>query len=539
MKIDLHIHTDISDGSLNIFETLVLAKKNGLTHIAITNHDTVEGLQQAIYIGTKMGIKVIPGVEISAVDKITRKKIHILGYNFNLKAPNITKLCQPLLEQRLQKSLWQIEQLIAHGYNINKDEINRERAGRASYKQHIMSYLVKQGYTDNIYSPLYEELFKGRGICAGEIEYVDVTEAVRAIKADGGIAVLAHPGYQSTYCIVEQLISAGLDGIELYHEMHTADDHEKIKQLADKNNLILTGGSDFHGDYGTTTELGQLLCPIETLSYFESQEDKYVHFMKSLAYQSGEKLRQVATRQKQISLKEDELCNLVTNFDIEIEKFIVAKIKSEFPAHGFITEENTVEASSNCSYTWIIDPIDGTTNFISFGQDFAVSIALYKNQQPYIGVVYDVMADDLYLGITRKGAWINDLPLERKPPIENLSEAIVDCSLNTINRFILEHNIKFSALINHIRGHRSYGVASIAICKLATGLLSAYISAKLSIWDYAAAAIILTEMQGSYSILSSYGRNLESHQKLVFIACENRLLLQQLQDKLMQLREEK
>lgn len=535
MRVDLHVHTDISDGSLSIVETLELAKKNGLTHIAITNHDTVDGLEQAMYTGIRLGIKVIPGVEISAVDKITGQKVHILGYNFTVEAPHITKLCEPLLERRQQKSIWQIEQLIAYGYQINKQAIYAQRAGRVIYKQHIMAHLVEQGYTDGIYSPLYEELFKGSGMCSREVEYVDVFEAVKAIKADGGIAVLAHPGQQNTYYLIDQLVDAGLDGIEIYHEIHTAKDHEKIKQLAYEKNLILTGGSDYHGEYGTMTELGQVLCPPETLNYFPPKTEHYVRFIKYLVYEAGTKLREFTAVREQISLKNNELSNLVTRFDIEIERFIVNKIKTEFPEHSFITEENTVKASSHSFYTWIIDPIDGTTNFVSFGQDFAVSIALYKNQQPYIGAVYDVMADELYLGIAQKGAWLNGSPLIPRLPAENLSEAIVDCSLNTINRFMVERKINMPALINHIRGHRCSGVASIAICKVAAGQLSAYISAKLSIWDYAAAAIILSEMQGSYCILSNQSSQIEFHQGLVFIACGSRSILQQLKEKLLQL----
>lgn len=105
MKADLHVHTDCSDGSLSIGEVLELARKNGLTHLAITDHDTVEGLPQAIAMGAGLNITVIPGVEISAADRTTGLKVHILGYNFNPAAPHITRLCTPLLERRRQKSL--------------------------------------------------------------------------------------------------------------------------------------------------------------------------------------------------------------------------------------------------------------------------------------------------------------------------------------------------------------------------------------------------------------------------------------------------
>lgn len=96
MKGDLHIHTDISDGSYTIDELLKEAKEKKLTHIAITNHDTVDGLEEAIRKGKEIGIKVIPGIEISAYDLKNKRKIHILGYNFNLEAPNVKKLCTPL-----------------------------------------------------------------------------------------------------------------------------------------------------------------------------------------------------------------------------------------------------------------------------------------------------------------------------------------------------------------------------------------------------------------------------------------------------------
>lgn len=532
MKADLHVHTDVSDGSLTIVETLTLAKKNGLTQLAITDHDTVDGVQQAIHVGALLGIEVIPGIEISAADEKTGKVIHILGYNFKLAASNITKLCQPLLMRRQEHSLWQITQLHAHGYQIDAAAISAQRGGKTIYKQHIMAQLIKAGYTTEIYSDLYQQLFKGSGICAGKFEYVDAVAAVKAIKADGGIAVLAHPGAEDVYYIIDELISAGLDGIELYHEKHTQEDHAKIIGLADKKNLMMTGGSDFHGRYGAGTKLGELLCPDEMLTYFQNQEDNLFSFIKDIAYQAGRKLRMYAFKPKSISLKENEVNNLVTDFDLAIERFIINKIKDRFPDHGFITEENTIQSSGKAEYTWIIDPIDGTTNFVSFSKDFAVSIALYKNQQPYMGAVYDVMADKLYQGVVQKGAWLNGSPLAKIPSSEKLADAIVDCSLNSIHRLKEEHGINLPPLIKHIRGHRALGAASLAICNVACGQLSAYISANLRIWDCAAAAIILCELQGDYCILNQPENLLEAQKKLLFIACKNKALLKELIDKL-------
>lgn len=168
MYVDLHVHTNVSDGAYGIEKTLKMAHESGITHIAITNHDTVEELAEAVAIGIKLGIEVIPGIEISAKDPETGKSVHILGYNFMLGAKHIKQLCTSTLRKQQEKSLWQIDTLINNGYKIDKTSINIKRQGRTIYKQHIMEELVLNGYTDKIYSDLYEKLFKGQGVCVGK-----------------------------------------------------------------------------------------------------------------------------------------------------------------------------------------------------------------------------------------------------------------------------------------------------------------------------------------------------------------------------------
>lgn len=270
MKGDLHVHTDISDSSYNIEETLTMAKENDVTHIGITNHDTVRGLKEAIDIGKSMGIKVIPGIEISAYDFINNRKVHILGYNFNLNGENIRKICDPILEKRDKNSRWQIETILENGYELDLDYIKeKSSSSNVIYKQHIMAALIKGNYTDKIYSDLYRKLFKNNGICAKDIEYIDVFKAVEAIKADGGIAVLAHPGQLNSYDIIPSLVSKGLDGIEINHHSHSKEEVKKVKEINGIYNLILTGGTDFHGQYGDKPlKLGDIVCPEEILSLF-------------------------------------------------------------------------------------------------------------------------------------------------------------------------------------------------------------------------------------------------------------------------------
>lgn len=271
MKADFHVHTDISDGSFGIEETIQIARENCVTHMAVTNHDTVRGLRAAIEEGEKEGVIIIPGIELSAYDYINRRKVHVLGYNFEFEGKNITKLCNPILERRNKNSFWQIDRLRDNGYKINMLNIlKKSKNSKTIYKQHIMAELTDRPFNDEIYSELYKGLFKNNGICSRDIQYVDVFEAVKAIKSDKGIAVLAHPGQLDSYSIIKELVEAGLDGIELNHMDHTEEDIKKIKEYANKYNLILTGGSDFHGEYGKAISLGEITCPNEYVHIFEA-----------------------------------------------------------------------------------------------------------------------------------------------------------------------------------------------------------------------------------------------------------------------------
>ena len=155
MRIDLHVHTTISDSSLSTKEMLLLAKERGLTHVAITNHDTVVGLKEAMEFGKAIGVEVIPGIEISAYDFKRQKKTHILGYHFNLEAPHIKALVDPINARRDANTKWQVEQLIKAGYNLTMDEVaQKAKDSTAWYKQHIFDVLTSKGYHRQELKPL-------------------------------------------------------------------------------------------------------------------------------------------------------------------------------------------------------------------------------------------------------------------------------------------------------------------------------------------------------------------------------------------------
>ncbi|WP_375105037.1 PHP domain-containing protein [Paenibacillus sp. RS8] len=257
MKIELHCHTKMSDGSLHFTELLELAVQEQIGHLAVTNHDTTQGLAEMDEMCRERGIEFIPGIEISGYDTQRQRRIHILGYFIEEDHEAINALCSPLLLRRHEGCCLATKRLIEAGYNIRwEDVLSYAEGGTGVYKQHIMHALIDQGYTDRIYGDLYKKLFsRGQrgeqpGIAYIPIEYVDAKDAVRTIILAGGVPVLAHPGQFQSFEAVDELVEVGLQGIEVWHPLHREEDELRARELALKYNLIMTGGSDFHGFYG-------------------------------------------------------------------------------------------------------------------------------------------------------------------------------------------------------------------------------------------------------------------------------------------------
>jgi predicted metal-dependent phosphoesterase TrpH len=259
MKVDLHVHSTISDGSHTTRELLALAVSEGVTHLALTNHDTTKGLTEFVAMGTEFGIETIPGIEISAYDFERQRRVHILGYYIDTDSEVLHRLCTPIVEQRHHHSQQMVQILVAAGYDISWDQVEAYAVGGTGvYKQHIMRALIEAGYTESIYGDLYKKLFaRGNettppGIAYIPMMYVDAVTAVRAVVAAGGVPVLAHPGQYGNFPIVGDLAIAGLAGIEVWHPSHNSEMEHTAKQLASRYGLIMSGGTDFHGLYGET-----------------------------------------------------------------------------------------------------------------------------------------------------------------------------------------------------------------------------------------------------------------------------------------------
>ncbi len=258
MNVDLHCHTNISDNSESIEVVLTKARNVGITYLAITNHDTTVGLNEAIELGKSYGITVIPGIEISAEDRKRYGKAHILGLNIIPGHSALEKLCVSTITSRQQSSEYAIQQIISAGYPISKDLVmNYAKQSTCIYKQHIMHALMDLGIADSIHGDLYKKLFSGKsyegstvGIAFKPVTYVEVEAAIRAVREAGGVPVIAHPGQLNNWDAIEDWVNIGLEGIEVWHPDHREEDEERAIELAERFQLVQTGGADYHGKYG-------------------------------------------------------------------------------------------------------------------------------------------------------------------------------------------------------------------------------------------------------------------------------------------------
>lgn len=255
--IDLHCHSKISDNSMPLRELILHAKEKGITHLAITDHDTTKGLIEAQRIGREVGVTIIPGIEISAYDYKRNRRAHILGFFVTPGHEAIENLCADLVRRRHQASYEMTQKIIAAGYEITWEEVERyAEGGTGVYKQHIMHALMDKGYTDRIYGDLYKKLFsrggngEEPGLAYVPLEYLDAVDAIRAIRAAGGVPVLAHPKQFDNYEAIAEWVEAGLEGIEVIHPLHGPEDEKLAQDYARRYGLVETGGSDFHGLYG-------------------------------------------------------------------------------------------------------------------------------------------------------------------------------------------------------------------------------------------------------------------------------------------------
>ncbi|MCM1529605.1 MAG: PHP domain-containing protein [Alistipes sp.] len=258
MICDLHCHTKCSDGSLGIEDIISQAKRTGVQLLSITDHDTMSSFSRADVLGQREGVKILHGVELSAWDKQRNSKVHILCYAPR-KPERLEGLCQKSCEIRKACSKEMIVKVMEKFPITIESILKHTTSSKSIFKQHIMRALIDYGYALEFYGELDHELFNPKtGCCYVEREYPEVNFVIDLIHTAGGAAVMAHPAQYDNMALLEELaVNGKIDGVEVNHYSADENYRRELIKLAEKYDLIRTGGSDFHGLYNSVpTHLG-------------------------------------------------------------------------------------------------------------------------------------------------------------------------------------------------------------------------------------------------------------------------------------------
>ena len=255
--IDLHTHSTCSDGLLTPTALLTLAARRGLAAIALTDHDTVAGIPEALAQGKITGVEILSGIEISSgLDGVS---LHILGYGFNHEHPGFLAFLERLQQARRNRNQGILERLQALGVSITSEELT-QIAGDQIGRPHFARLLAKKGRAKNTQDAFSRYLKRG-GPAFVEHVKPQADEVINRITEANGLAILAHPacsdpGLEKIPALVAQLKDYGLAGLEAIYPTHSKKVYRFLQTLAARHGLLLSGGTDYHGDAHSVTPLG-------------------------------------------------------------------------------------------------------------------------------------------------------------------------------------------------------------------------------------------------------------------------------------------
>lgn len=262
-RVDLHAHSSASDGTDTPRELVTHAKELGLRAIALTDHDTVAGVQEALEAGAALGVEVLPGIEISADYLDTGA--HVLGYLVNPDSPALQEVIDWFIAERETRNQAIVDKLAADGYPISLPALKAAFPNTMLGRPHIGQYLVEQGCIGSVQEAMDRWLWDGQPYYVPR-QHLPMSEAIRLIQAAGGVAVIAHPlEYGYDWAGVELLIETGHQlgavGVECHYSGYRDEDCARLEALAKARGMVITGGSDYHGNrkkYGLGTGTGNL-----------------------------------------------------------------------------------------------------------------------------------------------------------------------------------------------------------------------------------------------------------------------------------------
>jgi len=249
---DLHTHTTCSDGCFTPSELVEYAAKKNVAVLAITDHDSVAGIDEAIRAGFKFGVEIIPGIELNTDIKDT--DLHILGYYFDYNNPEFIERVNTLRFSRIDRMQRMLKKLAEMGFRMTLDEV-REEANRGADtahdssigRPHLARLMVRKGMAEDERAVFDRYIGNGKPCHVEVMNKLSPADAVEFIVKFGGIPVMAHPGLAQRDDLIAGLVSHGLAGIEAVHSSHDPQTVVRYEKMAEKMGLLVTGGSDCHG----------------------------------------------------------------------------------------------------------------------------------------------------------------------------------------------------------------------------------------------------------------------------------------------------
>lgn len=253
--VDLHSHTTYSDGELSPNELILFAKRNNVKTLAITDHDTLEGIKNVDRsLAEKNKIELINGIELSS--KVNRGRMHILGYDIDIDNIDLNKKMKELKNNSLYSTLAIINQIrLDYGLIFDYEDVRKlinenHNLGRPD----VARLCIKYGYAKDVNDAFDKYLIESYNKTRLTNKGINYQECIELIKKSNGLAVLAHPkslelNEKEFLILLKEMIESGLDGIEVYHSSHTEEEMKYYEEIANKYNLLISGGSDYHGPF--------------------------------------------------------------------------------------------------------------------------------------------------------------------------------------------------------------------------------------------------------------------------------------------------
>ncbi len=261
-RIDLHIHTDKSDGAETPVQVVEKASQLNLAAISITDHDSVEALEAARVASRVFSLQVVPGIELSA--QVHDREVHILGYYIDDTNQRLLDHTHIMIEQRRIRALQIWQNLTQAGVDLTFEAIERKAVSGLIGRAHIAKALIEAKIVNNFYEAFSRFLGEG-GSAYVPKELPTVQNAIDLIHSSGGLAFWAHPGVDPNESYLKSMLVAGLDGLEVMHPSNSYDTREMLQEWCKRYSLLSCGGSDFHQEETTRPGIGDLEVPYKWL----------------------------------------------------------------------------------------------------------------------------------------------------------------------------------------------------------------------------------------------------------------------------------